>query len=215
MRMEPGARRMTPGERIHYMGVPMQTGIVSNEKDAKGMSQKQVLQETISAGDDWWAGDTIDLSGAALSPVQFFLSAIFSFPLPALGVDCMSATLVRDRCESGADTLVVCTDLFSLFLLCTRARARALSLSQFHMRSARVRERARERERKRRHTTNCSQSHARACRRPKRPCRRLGNGDDDKRPKRVSQQADGSRLVAAPEEGGGGGGGGGRMGNEE
>ena len=126
------------------MGVPMQTGIVSNEKDAKGMSQKQVLQETISAGDDWWAGDTIDLSGAALSPVQFFLSAIFSFPLPALGVDCMSATLVRDRCESGADTLVVCTDLFSLFLLCTRARARALSLTVSHAQRTRARARARE-----------------------------------------------------------------------
>ena len=53
---------MTPGERIHHMGVPMQTGIITHEKDSAGMSQKQKLQETVSAGDDWWAGDTIDLS---------------------------------------------------------------------------------------------------------------------------------------------------------
>ena len=62
MRADPGARRMTPGERIHHMGVPMQTGIITHEKDSAGMSQKQKLQETVSAGDDWWAGDTIDLS---------------------------------------------------------------------------------------------------------------------------------------------------------
>jgi hypothetical protein len=121
IRMSPGARRMTPAERIDAMVSPMETGVVSNkvrsvlllllllifrfplgpvpsfsvrhgsqeacgtqtcfgvmslktcaqhqsltameskQVNAKGFSQKQVLQETISAGDDWWAGDTIDL----------------------------------------------------------------------------------------------------------------------------------------------------------
>lgn len=61
IRMSPGARRMTPGERIDAMVSPMETGIVSNEINAKGFSQKQTLQQAISAGDDWWAGDTIDL----------------------------------------------------------------------------------------------------------------------------------------------------------
>ena len=62
LRMVDGARRMTPAERIDAMVTPMETGIIRNQKDASGMSQKQTLQDTVSAGDDWWAGDTIDLS---------------------------------------------------------------------------------------------------------------------------------------------------------
>jgi len=44
IRESSGARRLTPAERVQAMSVPMQTGVVSNQKDAKGLSQKQVRQ---------------------------------------------------------------------------------------------------------------------------------------------------------------------------
>eukprot|EP00802_Teleaulax_amphioxeia_P012344 Tamp_12386.p1 GENE.Tamp_12386~~Tamp_12386.p1 ORF type:complete len:308 (-),score=60.44 Tamp_12386:824-1747(-) len=62
LRMADGARRMTPGERIDAMVSPMETGVLRDQKDAKGLSQKQTLQDTVSAGEDWWAGDSVDLS---------------------------------------------------------------------------------------------------------------------------------------------------------
>jgi len=46
LRMADGARRMTPGERIDAMVSPMETGVLRDQKDAKGLSQKQTLQDT-------------------------------------------------------------------------------------------------------------------------------------------------------------------------
>jgi len=65
LRLVQGARRVTPAERVHLMGVPMQTGILRDSRDADGMRQKAMLQETVSAGDDWWAGDAVDLGDDA------------------------------------------------------------------------------------------------------------------------------------------------------
>ena len=71
IRLSPGARRMTPAERIDAMVSPMETGVVSNQLNAKGISQKQTLQDAISAGDDWWAGDAIDLKPTTSLPADW------------------------------------------------------------------------------------------------------------------------------------------------
>ena len=79
IRMAPGARRMTPGERIHAMGVPMETGVVSSQKNAKGISQKQTLQDSLSSGENWWAGESIDLHPESPLPPDWVESNVDEF----------------------------------------------------------------------------------------------------------------------------------------
>jgi hypothetical protein len=79
IRMAPGARRMTPGERIHAMGVPMETGVVSSQKNAKGISQKQTLQDSLSSGENWWAGESIDLNPESPLPPDWVESDVDEF----------------------------------------------------------------------------------------------------------------------------------------
>ena len=59
-----GARILTPAERVQAMGVPMQTGVVSNQKDAKGLNQKQVRQFVCFLFVYWGRA----ASGGALAP---------------------------------------------------------------------------------------------------------------------------------------------------